>query len=347
MKRQRAVFSLSEWLRLATFFGIITLLHVIGFGLFFYYLKTNKILTGAGFLAYSLGLRHAFDADHIAAIDNTTRCLLQKNKRPLGVGFFFSLGHSSVVVALTVALAFAAIEVHSHIPMLQQYGSYIGTSISGVFLWLVGILNLLVLVNMVRVFRSMKTGTYDDQQLEQHLSKRGFLNRLFHNKINRFVSSSWKMFPIGFLFGLGFDTATEVAILAIAVSASTKHVPALAIISLPIIFAAGMSLMDTVDAVFMSRAYHWAFANPVRKIYYNLVITSLSVFVALAVGSIELLQVVSEKLGLSRGPWHSLNQLNFGVIGLGIVFMFIMTWLITILVWRKRTTPELAELGYG
>lgn len=340
MKLYSRLFTTTEWLRLTSFFSFILLLHIIGFGLFFYFAKTDKLLVGTSILAYSLGLRHAFDVDHIAAIDNTTRKLLRTNSRPLGVGFFFSLGHSSVVLALTVALGFAAVEVHSHISFLQQYGGYIGTSISGLFLWLIGILNLLILLDVVQIFHSMNDGGYTTDQLDQQLNKRGLFNRLFSGKINKFVSRSWHMFPVGFLFGLGFDTATEVALLALAISASTKHIPLLAILSLPIIFAAGMSLLDTADAVFMSSAYHWAFSNPVRKIYYNLTVTTLSVLIALAIGTVEILQVVSEKFDLSNGFWHQVNRLNFGVIGFCMVIIFVLTWLVAIIIWKKKRFAE-------
>jgi len=295
---------------------------------------------GIGLTAYTHGMRHAFDADHIAAIDNTTRKMLQQGKRPLGVGFFFSLGHSSVVFGLVGGLAFAATSVGSTIPALQNYGGYIGASVSGTFLWIIGILNLLVLIDIVRIFREMKGGRYDKERLEQRLLERGFMNRFFIGKLFRFVSKSWHMYPLGFLFGLGFDTASEVALLAIAAGVATHHVPIVAVLSLPVIFAAGMSLMDTADGAFMSQAYGWAFSNPIRKVYYNITVTSLSVAVALAIGTIELLQVLAIKLNLTTGFFGWLQDLNFGNIGYGIVGLFVLTWAVSVVVWKKRRIEE-------
>src|SRR6478752_1392892 len=289
----------AEWCRLALFAAAILGLNVLGWGLFVYYAHGNPALAGLGTLAYTFGLRHAFDADHIAAIDNTTRKMLAQGKRPLGVGFFFSLGHASIVFGLTAVLAFAAGSVNSSIPALQSYGGYVGASVSGTFLWIIGILNLLVLIDIVRIFREMKGGRYDQERLEQRLLERGFMNRFFVGRPFRFVSKSWHMYPLGFLFGLGFDTASEVGLLAVAAGVATHHVPLIAVMSLPIIFAAGMSLMDTADGAFMSQAYGWAFSNPVRKVYYNITVTSLSVAVAFAIGTIELLQVVATKLDLT------------------------------------------------
>src|ERR671933_1294722 len=306
--------------------GVIVLLHVAGAGLLALYAGEQPRLLALGALAYTFGLRHAFDADHIAAIDNTTRKLLQRRERPLGVGFFFSLGHSSIVFVLTIALALAAGSVSSQIPAFQDYGGYVGASVSGTFLWIIGILNLLVLVDVVRIFREMRRGTYDKERLEQRLLERGFMSRFFVGRLFRFVSKSWHMYPLGVLFGLGFDTATEVGLLAIAAGVATHHVPFLAVLSLPILFAAGMSLMDTADGAFMSHAYGWAFSNPVRKVYYNITVTALSVVVALAIGTVELLQVLSARLALESGFWAWLNGLDFGQLGYAIVGLFVVTW---------------------
>ncbi len=328
-----------EWARLSGFAGAVVLLHVAGWGLFLVYSRHYPVLGGLGVLAYTFGLRHAFDADHIAAIDNTTRKLLQQGKRPLGVGFFFSLGHASVVFGLTTALALTATSVDS-LPALQSYGGYLGASVSGTVLWIIGILNLLVLTDVIRIFREMKGGRYDHERLEQRLLERGFMNRFFIGRLFRFVSKSWHMYPLGFLFGLGFDTASEVALLAIAAGVATHHVPLLAVMSLPIIFAAGMSLMDTADGAFMSRAYGWAFANPIRKVYYNITVTSLSVAVALAIGTIELLQVLAAKLELRTGFFGWLQGLDFGNIGYGVVGLFVLTWAVSVAVWKKRRIEE-------
>ena len=326
----------AEWMRLGGFSGGVVLLHVLGFGLFLYYLPRNPELTGLATLAYTFGLRHAFDADHIAAIDNTTRKLLQDGKRPLGTGFFFSLGHSTIVFSLTAGLAVAASTVHSSLPTLQTYGSTVGASVSGMFLLLIGTLNLLVLLEVVGVFRRMKRGSYDEQDLERALANQGFLARFLLKRVGSKIDTSWKMYPLGVLFGLGFDTATEIALLAVAAGVATHHVPFLAVISLPLIFAAGMSLMDTADGAFMSHAYGWAFSSPVRKVYYNISVTSLSVAVAWMVGAIELLQVLAAKLELHGAFWTLLDSLDLGRLGYLVVGLFVATWLCSLTLWKTR-----------
>ena len=303
MTRWTKVMTRPEWLRLSAFGGGVLLLHLLGWGLFLYYARDYPALAGLGTLAYTFGLRHAFDADHIAAIDNTTRKFLQDGKRSLGVGFFFSLGHSSIVFVLTAGLAIATQTVNSGIPTFQAYGGYIGASVSGTFLLLIGILNLIVLADIVRVFREMKTGRYDQAALDKRLQDQGLMSRFFLKRIGDRIDASWKMYPLGALFGLGFDTATEIGLLAIAAGVATHQLPLLAIVSLPLIFAAGMSLMDTADGAFMSHAYGWAFSNPVRKVYYNITVTSLSVAVALGIGMVELLQVTSAKFSLEGSFW--------------------------------------------
>ncbi len=320
----------AEWARLSGFGAVVALLHTLGWGLFLYYAHDNPALAGLGTLAYTFGLRHAFDADHIAAIDNTTRTFLQQGKRSLGVGFFFSLGHSTVVFGLVAALAVAGRTVSGSIPGLQGYGGTIGTSVSGLFLWLIGVLNLIVLLDIVRIFRAMRRGTYDSDELEQRLQDRGLLNRFFLGRVARRVRSSWQMYPLGVLFGLGFDTATEVGLLALAAGVATHHVPFLAVVSLPLLFAAGMSLMDTADGAFMSHAYGWAFSNPVRKVYYNLTITSLSVAVALLVGTVELLQVATGRF----------DRIDFNTMGYVIVVLFVLTWAVSLTVWKTSRIEE-------
>jgi nickel/cobalt transporter (NiCoT) family protein len=319
-------------LRLSLFGGAVALLHVAGWGLFAWYSRSYPALAGLGTLAYTFGLRHAFDADHIAAIDNTTRKLLQDDQKPLGVGFFFSLGHSTVVLVLTAALAAAATTVRSRIPSFQHWGGYVGAGVSGTFLLVIGLLNLLVLLDIVRVFRDLRSGELDEERLERRLLDRGLMSRLF---IGRFVSrigASWQLYPLGVLFGLGFDTASEVGLLAISAGVATNHAPALAVLSLPILFAAGMSLMDTIDGAFMAHAYGWAFSNPVRKVYYNLTVTSLSVAVALGIGSIELLQVLAH--------WAWLDALDFGTLGYAMGALFVATWLTSAIVWKVRRVEE-------
>jgi high-affinity nickel-transport protein len=326
----------AEWARLGGFAGAVLFLHLLGWGLFLYYARTNPALAGLGSLAYTFGLRHAFDADHIAAIDNTTRKLLQDGKRSMGVGFFFSLGHATIVFGLTAALAVATTTVNSRIPGFQEVGGYIGASVSGTFLIVIGILNLIVLLDILGVFRQMKRGVYDEQKLEDALQSQGLMSRFFLKRVGDRIDTSWKMYPLGILFGLGFDTATEIGLLAIAAGVATHQVPFLAIISLPIIFAAAMSLMDTADGAFVSQAYGWAFSNPVRKVYYNITVTSLSVAVALIIGGVELLQVMAAKLSLEGGFWDYLDNLNFGNIGYVVVGLFVATWAFSVILWKTR-----------
>jgi nickel/cobalt transporter (NiCoT) family protein len=320
---------MSAKLRLFAFAGAVGLLHAVGWGLYLWYSRHTPALAGLGTLAYTFGLRHAFDADHIAAIDNTTRKLLHDGRRPLGVGFFFSLGHSTIVFALTTGLALAAGAVDLAIPSVQHAGSTIGASVSGVFLLLIGMLNLFVLVDVVRAWRQMKTGRHDDEALEQRLLDRGLLSRLVLARIGDRIDASWKMAPLGALFGLGFDTATEIGLLALAAGVATHRVPFLAILALPTLFAAGMSLLDTADGVFMSRAYGWAFSNPLRKIYYNITVTSLSVAVALVIGMIELLQVSVR-----------LRMLDLGKVGYLVLALFFATWSVSLVYWKARRVEE-------
>ncbi len=342
MTRPRLTRTLSkrEWWRLAGFGAAVAALHVVGWGLFVYYSGRYPAMAGLGVLAYSFGLRHAFDADHIAAIDNTTRKLLQQGKRPLGVGFFFSLGHSTIVFGLAAGLAVAARGLKSELPGLQSYGGTIGAGVSGTFLWIIGVLNLLVLLDIVRIYRELIRGRYDRERLEERLLDRGFMNRFFLGRFFGLISKSWQMYPLGVLFGLGFDTATEVALLALAAGVASHAVPFVAVLSLPVLFAAGMSLMDTADGAFMSQAYGWAFSSPIRKVYYNITVTSLSVTVALAVGSIELLQVLASRLGLDSGFWGWLNALDFESLGYGIVGLFVVTWAGSALIWKLRRIEE-------
>jgi high-affinity nickel-transport protein len=317
-------FTGGEKRRLGALGGAVGLLHLAGWGLFVYYARSNPALAGLGTLAYTFGLRHAFDADHIAAIDNTARKLLQGGRRSMGVGFFFSLGHSTIVLSLTAGLAFATKTVDAKLPTFQTYGGIVGASVSGVFLLLIGLLNLAVLLDILGVFRAMKRGRYDKETLERRLLDQGLMSRLFLRRLGNRIDASWKMYPLGVLFGLGFDTASEVALLAVAAGVATHNVPFLAVLSLPILFAAGMSLMDTIDGAFMSRAYGWAFSSPVRKVYYNLTVTSLSVLVALVIGGAELVQVLA-----SSGP--DLSRLGYLVVAL-----FAVTWIVSALVWKLR-----------
>jgi len=320
---------MSARLRLFALAGAVAVLHAAGWGLYLWYSRHTPALAGLGTLAYTFGLRHAFDADHIAAIDNTTRKLLHDGKRPLGVGFFFSLGHSTIVFALTTGLALAAGAVDAAIPSFENAGSTIGASVSGVFLLLIAMLNLFVLADIVRALREMKSGRRDDEALERRLLDRGLLSRLVLTRIGDRIDASWKMAPLGALFGIGFDTATEIGLLALAAGVATHRVPLLAILALPTLFAAGMSLLDTADGVFMSHAYGWAFSNPVRKIYYNITVTSLSIAVALVIGMIELLQVT---------VGH--RMLDLSKVGYLVVALFFATWAVSLVYWKARRVEE-------
>ena len=339
-------FDTGERRRLVALYGVVALLHVVGWGAMLLYVAPRyPVMLGLGGLAYTFGLRHAFDADHISAIDNTTRKLLQERQRPVGVGFFFSLGHSTVVLLIAVALGFAVQVVVSGVEgqgdggQLRATGALIGTGVSGLFLLLIGAFNLLILRDIVGVYRRMKRGDYDRHALEDTLSAGGFMTRLF-GKLFKVVSASWHMYPVGFLFGLGFDTASEVALLAISAGAAASHLPIVAILCLPIIFAAGMSLMDTTDGAFMAKAYAWAFANPIRKVFYNMTVTGLSVFVALFVGMVEVLQIVSGKLNWSGGFWDAVNNLDFEKMGMVIVAAFVVTWVAAFTIWKARRIEE-------
>jgi len=329
----------AEWRRLGWFAAAIVLLHVVGWALFLHYVHRYAPLAGAGLTAYLFGLRHAFDADHIAAIDNTTRKMLAQGRRPMGIGFFFSLGHASVVFALVVALSLATRAADTRIPAFQHYGGYVSAGVSGTFLWIIGILNLVVLLDVLRIFREMRGGQYDRERLENRLLERGMMSRFF-GRFFRLIDASWKMYPLGLLFGLGFDTATEVGLLALAAGVATDTVPLAGILSLPMLFAAGMGMMDTLDGAFMTGAYGWAFSNPVRKVYYNITVTSLSIVGALAIGTVELLQVLSARLELSGGFWDWLNGLDFETLGYFVVALFLVMWAGSVSIWKLRRIED-------
>ncbi len=299
--------------------------------------KTAVFGWGTGILAYTLGMRHAFDADHIAAIDNTTRKLVNDDERPLSVGFFFSLGHSTVVFLLALLLNFGIRgldgQLRSSSSGLEHTTNIVGTSVSGFFLFLIAGLNVVILLGIVRIFREMRTGRYDDADLEAQLDNRGLMMR-FLGPIARRVDAAWKMYPVGFLFGLGFDTATEVALLVIAGTAVVGGLPFYAILSLPILFAAGMTLFDTMDGCFMNFAYDWAFSRPVRKVYYNIVITGLSVFVAFFIGAVEVLGLVADDAHLRGGLWSFTERFNINTAGYFIVAVFVLTWAVALSVWH-------------
>ncbi len=349
----RATLSRNDLVSLAGMYGFIVFLHLIGFGVLIAFVvpraydlggTTGVYGIGVGVLAYTLGLRHAFDADHIAAVDNTTRKLLADGgKRPLSVGFWFSLGHSTIVFGLAFLLSIGvkalAGQVENDSSELHSVTGIIGASVSGVFLWILGILNLVVLIGIFRVFVRMRRGGFDEQELEDQLNKRGFMNR-FVGGLTKSVRKPWHIYPIGVLFGLGFDTATEVGLLVLAGGAAAFNLPFYAILVLPVLFAAGMCLMDTTDGVFMNFAYGWAFAKPVRKVFYNITITSLSVAVALIIGTIELIGVLVDQANIQSGPLVAIADIPLDYAGYGIVALFVVTWLVALAVWRFGRIEE-------
>jgi high-affinity nickel-transport protein len=345
-----------DTLKTAGLMGVIALLHVVAFGILFllvvpghYEVGTKAFGVGLGVTAYTLGMRHAFDADHIAAIDNTTRKLMADGKRPVSVGFWFALGHSSVVVLLSLLIAggtqLAGKVMDEDSPTHQVLG-VLGTTVSGTFLYLIAALNLVALVGILRVFRAMRAGTYDEKELEQHLDSRGFMNRIL-GRLTRSVSRPGQMFPLGFLFGLGFDTATEVTLMVMAGSGAAAGLPWYAILCLPLLFAAGMSLFDTLDGTFMNFAYQWAFSNPVRKVFYNLTITGLSIAVAFVIGTIELVGVLHDKLALSDAVTEWIAGLDLDNVGYLIVALFVVVWAAAIGYWHVAKVEERWTAGVG
>jgi nickel/cobalt transporter (NiCoT) family protein len=341
LRRLGRSFDPQERRRLGAFLGGVVLLHLVGWGALLVYGASHPALLALGGVAYTFGLRHAFDADHISAIDNTTRKLLQDKRRPMGVGFFFSLGHSTVVllIAAGLGLAVRSIVQGVHSGQLKGYGSIVGTGVSGLFLLLIGIVNLVILLDIVRVYRKMRGGIYDRGSLAHELVAGGVMTRLF-GRLFKLIRHSWQMYPVGFLFGLGFDTASEVSLLAISAGAAAQGLPFVAILSLPVIFAAGMSGMDTLDGAFMAKAYSWAFSNPVRKVFYNLTVTGLSVFVALFVGAIEVSQILIQVLNLRGRPFDAVARIDFASIGLFIVGAFVVTWVVAFAVFKVRRVEE-------
>ena len=346
-----------DWVSLAGMVSFIVLLHAIGFGILFGLVTPNHynlggdhpvFTVGVGILAYTFGLRHAFDADHIAAVDNTTRKLIGDNvareatgagpqTKPLSVGFWFSLGHSTIVFALAFLLSVGVKSlvgpVEDDSSRLHTITGVIGPSVSGVFLWILGILNLAALLGIVRVFREMRSGHFDEAELEKQLDSRGFMNR-FLGGLTKSITRPWQIYPIGVLFGLGFDTATEVGLLVLAGGAAAFNLPFYAILVLPILFASGMCLMDTIDGVFMNGAYGWAFARPVRKVFYNLTITTISVIVALVIGTIELIGVFADRFSITTGPLSTVANINLDYAGYAIVGLFVASWAVALLIWH-------------
>ena len=338
---------------LPSLIGVITvvaLLHIVGWGLFIHYNSNPAysaladssgalVYAGAGALAYSFGLRHAFDADHIAAIDDTTRLMLAKGKNPIALGLFFSLGHSTIVLALCIGVAFAARQAAKFQKDFAETGGLIGASVSTIFLYLVGILNLVILIGIIKVWRQAKSGKFSHQHLTDLLNERSLMRRVFKGVFKKGFDNSRQLYPVGVLFGLGFDTATEVALLALSATAAVGTVggflPPLAIIALPLIFAAGMTLMDSLDGIFMTKAYAWAFTSPLRKIYYNITTTGLSIFVAFVIGTIQFVSVLANKTNIDNyQPFTFIATLDLNRVGYFIVASFVAAWLISVLIWR-------------
>jgi nickel/cobalt transporter (NiCoT) family protein len=355
VSRVRRGLTRREWTTLGGMAGFIVVLHVVGWFTIValvaphhYSLGTKTFGLGVGLTAYTLGMRHAFDADHIAAIDNTTRKLMADGKRPLSVGFWFSLGHSSIVFALSFLLSIGVKAlvgpVRNDNSSLHHYTGLIGTTISGTFLFALAAINMVILVGILKVFRDMRRGVYDEETLEEHLANRGLMNRILR-PIMKSVTRPGQMYGVGALFGLGFDTASEVGLLVLAAAGAAGSLPWYAILSLPVLFAAGMCLFDTVDGTFMNFAYGWAFSQPVRKVYYNITITSLSVMVALVIGGVELLGLLSQQLNITGRFWTDMQNANINSLGFVIVGLFVVTWAVALLVWRVCRIEEKWSAG--
>jgi high-affinity nickel-transport protein len=338
-----------DWLQAGALLGFIALMHVVAFAVLFgvvgpahYKLGTKVFGVGLGITAYTYGLRHAFDADHIAAIDNTTRKLRGDGSRPKSVGFWFAMGHSTIVAGMAALVATGAHIVGALTTdgsTTNQTLGLIGTSVSGGFLYIIAILNLFALVGIIRVFRAMRSGELDEEKLEAHLQARGFMNRIL-GRLTKTITRPGQMYPVGVLFGLGFDTATEVALLILAGTGAASGLPWYAIMVLPLLFASGMSLLDTLDGLFMSVAYDWAFLNPVRKVYYNISITGLSIAVAFLIGSIELVSVLHDNVGLKDPLTNWISNINLNNVGFVIVGVFVLTWIIALSYWRLAKVED-------
>lgn len=308
-------------------------LHVAGLFFLLAAARVYPFMLGLGFVAYTFGLRHAFDADHIAAIDNIVRKLIQQKRNPVGVGFFFSLGHSTVVFLMAVILGLSVRWAERHIAAFQHAGGVIGATISGIFLLFIAFINLVILFDLQKIFLKLRRQALDESTIENLLLSRGLLSRAFQ-PFFKLISRSWHVYPLGFLFGLGFDTASEVALLALSAGAAKSAMPFTGILSLPLLFAAGMNMMDTLDAVMMSNAYQWAFDTPVRKVYYNLTVTALSASAALLIGSVELAQVMAEQFGWKGafGSWVQGLDLNW--LGCGLILLLLLFWLVSYGIWK-------------
>lgn len=334
--------SRSERIRIGILYALILGATAFGFIAAFIIGQLSPVLGGLGLVAYAFGLRHGVDADHIVAIDNTTRKLLQDGQRPFTVGMWFSLGHSAVVFVLTLALVFATRSIVAELPAVQSAGQIIGLAVSGTFLIVIGLVNVLIVVGIYRVFVELKGGNekLNAAELEDLLNKRGVLNRLFRPLFG-VIRKPWHIFPVGFLFGLGFDTATEIALIAISVGVGvSSSIPIWMILILPLMFTCGMVFVDTTDGVIMRSAYGWALVNPLRKVYYNLTLTIVSVVVAFGIGGIEILTLVAGRLGLTGPFWDSLEGLDFETIGFSIIALFVAAWGFSVAYWKYKRFDE-------
>jgi nickel/cobalt transporter (NiCoT) family protein len=343
--------SREEWRRTGWMFSTIVALHVLGFGIFIAFVVPGHyrgLGIGVSVLAYTLGLRHAFDADHISAIDNTTRKLMNDRRgtdkpRPLSLGYWFSLGHSTIVIVIGVGIVVAEKMVFPAVSNsgsgLEMFGGIFGTVVSASFLYLIAVLNVIILAGIWRVFRSMRRGDYDEAELERQLENRGLMYRFF-GKWMKAISKEWQIYPVGVVFGMGFDTATEVALLATTALLATRSLPWYSIMCLPILFTAGMCMMDTFDGIFMNVAYGWAFFNPVRKVYYNLAITGLSVAICFFIGTIEVFGLLPMELHIHGAFWNFMENFNINTAGFVIVGMFVLTWAVALCIWKYGRVEE-------
>jgi high-affinity nickel-transport protein len=331
--------------------SMYALLAVINIGAWIWALvafHNYPVLLGTALLAYTFGLRHAVDADHIAAIDNVTRKLMQQGKRPVAVGFFFSLGHSSIVFSLSIAIALTSVALKDNFGSLAAVGGIIGTFVSAFFLIAIAIANVIILISVYRTFHHVKNGgAYVDEDLNLILAKRGFFGRIFRN-LFRLVNHSWQMYPVGFLFGLGFDTATEVGVLGISATAAARGLPIWSILVFPTLFTVGMALIDSTDSILMLGAYGWAFVKPIRKLYYNMTITFVSIVVALLIGGIEALGLIGDEFQWKGPFWALIDSLNknFGTIGFVIIGVFVLSWIASLLIYRLNKYDEI-EVSTG
>ena len=328
--------------RIAAMYALLAVFNLGAWAWAFIAFHGHPVLLGTAFLAYSFGLRHAVDADHIAAIDNATRKLMQEGQRPVTVGFMFSLGHSTIVIAATAAIAATAMALQHRFEAFQEIGGVIGTLVSAGFLFVIAAINLIVLKSVVATFMRVRRGErYDEEDFNLLLANRGLLARIF-KPMFRLITRGWHMYPLGVLFGLGFDTASEIGLLSVSATQASHGVPIWSIMVFPALFTAGMSLIDATDSILMLGAYGWAFMKPIRKLYYNMTITLVSAVVAIGVGGVEALGLIADKLHLSGAFWDEIGAIgdNFGMVGYAIIGLFVFVWLASTIVYKWRRFDE-------